>query len=41
MSTIVLYEDTVHIPDGITDLASFRRCFHSEDFPESGKWLCT
>jgi Uma2 family endonuclease len=37
MSTIVLYQDTVHIPDGIIDLASFRRWFHSEDFPESGR----
>jgi Uma2 family endonuclease len=37
MSTIVLYEDAVHIPDGIINLAAFRRWFHSEEFPDSGR----
>ena len=37
MSTIVLYEDAVHIPDGIKNLAAFRRWFHSKEFPESGR----
>src|ERR1700731_3309073 len=37
MSTIVLYENAVHIPDGSNNLAAFRRWFHSEEFPESGR----
>lgn len=37
MSTIVLYENAVHIPDGISNLAVFRSWFHSEQFPESGR----
>jgi Uma2 family endonuclease len=37
MNTIVLYDDAVHIPDGISDLAAFRRWFHSDHFPESGQ----
>ena len=37
MSTIVLYESTVHIPDGIRSLGAFRRWFHSKEFPESGR----
>jgi Uma2 family endonuclease len=37
MNTIVVYEDTVEIPDGISDLAAFRRWAHSDDFPETGR----
>src|SRR5580698_10481041 len=37
MSTFVLYEDVVHIPDGINTLTGFRRWFHSDDFPETGR----
>jgi Uma2 family endonuclease len=37
MSTIVLYEEAVHIPDGIRSLAAFRSWFHSEEFPETGR----
>ena len=35
MNTIVLYEDSVVIPDGISDLEAFRRSAHSEDFPDA------
>ena len=37
MNTIVLYEDSVVIPDGISDLEAFRRWAHSEDFPDAGR----
>ena len=37
MNTIVLYDDSVVIPDGISDLDVFRRWAHSEDFPEAGR----
>jgi hypothetical protein len=37
MSTVVLYEDAVHIPDGINTLAAFRRWFRADDFPEAGR----
>ena len=37
MNTIVLYDDSVDIPDGISDLAGFRRWAHSDDFPETGR----
>ena len=37
MNTIVLYDDSVDIPDGISDLAGFRRWVHSDDFPETGR----
>jgi hypothetical protein len=37
MSTIVLYDDAVHIPDGIKTLAAFRRWAHSAEFPEAGR----
>jgi Uma2 family endonuclease len=37
MSTIVLYDESVVIPDGISDLEAFRRWVHSEDFPEAGR----
>jgi Uma2 family endonuclease len=37
MNTIVLYDDSVVIPDGISDLDAFRRWVHSEDFPEAGR----
>ena len=37
MNTIVLYEDSVDIPSGINDLATFRRWAHSDDFPATGR----
>src|SRR5271169_4627478 len=37
MNTIVLYDDSVDIPDGISDLAGFRRWVHSDDFPATGR----
>jgi Uma2 family endonuclease len=37
MNTIVLYDDSVDIPDGISDLSGFRRWVHSDDFPETGR----
>jgi Uma2 family endonuclease len=37
MNTIVLYDDSVDIPDGISDLARFRRWVHSDEFPETGR----
>ncbi|MGH7138853.1 MAG: Uma2 family endonuclease [Pirellulales bacterium] len=37
MSTIVLYEDAVHLPDGISTLAAFRHWLRSDDFPERGR----
>ena len=37
MSTIVLYDESVIIPDGITDVEAFRRWVHSEEFPEAGR----
>ncbi len=37
MNTIVLYEDSVVIPDGISDLEAFRHWAHSEDFPDAGR----
>jgi Uma2 family endonuclease len=37
MNTIVLYDESVDIPDGIGDLAAFRRWAHSDDFPETGR----
>jgi len=37
MNTIVLYDDSVDIPNGIGDLAGFRRWAHSDDFPEAGR----
>jgi hypothetical protein len=37
MNTIVLYGDSVDIPDGISDLAGFRRWVHSDDFPDTGR----
>ena len=37
MNTIVLYDDSVVIPDGISDLEAFRRWVHSEDFPAAGR----
>src|SRR5262249_19590065 len=41
MSTIVVDTTCVHIPSWVTDLASFRRWAHSDEFPESGRicWL--
>jgi Uma2 family endonuclease len=37
MNTIVLYDDSVVIPDGINDLDAFRQWAHSDDFPEAGR----
>ena len=37
MNTIVLYEDSVDIPDGVSDLDAFRHWAHSDDFPEAGR----
>jgi hypothetical protein len=37
MNTIVLYDESVDIPDGISDLAGFRRWVHSDDFPKTGR----
>jgi len=37
MNTIVLYDESVDIPDGISDLAGFRRWVHSDNFPEAGR----
>jgi hypothetical protein len=37
MNTIVLYDDSVDIPDGISDLAAFRRWARSDNFPEAGR----
>jgi Uma2 family endonuclease len=37
MSTIVLYDDAVNIPDGIGNLPAFRRWLHSGEFPEAGR----
>jgi hypothetical protein len=37
MNTIVLYDDSVDIPNGIGDLAAFRRWAHSDEFPEAGR----
>lgn len=37
MSTIVLYDDTVHVPDGIGTLAAFRRWLRYDAFPEAGR----
>jgi len=37
MSTIVLYEDEVRIPDGIRSLAAFRRWIRSDEFPDAGR----
>jgi hypothetical protein len=37
MNTIVLYDDSVDIPNGISDLAGFRRWAHSDEFPETGR----
>jgi Uma2 family endonuclease len=37
MNTIVLYDDSVDIPNGISDLVGFRRWVHSDDFPETGR----
>ena len=37
MDTIVLYDDSVDIPAGISDLPGFRRWVHSDDFPDTGR----
>ncbi len=37
MNTIVLYDESVDIPNGISDLSGFRRWVHSDDFPETGR----
>jgi Uma2 family endonuclease len=37
MTTIVVYEEAVHIPDGIHTLAAFRRWMRSDEFPQVGR----
>lgn len=37
MSTIVLYDDAVHIPDRIGSLAAFRHWIRSDEFPATGR----
>src|ERR1700693_5830541 len=37
MTTFVLYDDEVCIPVWVTDLASFRKWLHSDEFPENGR----
>ena len=37
MNTIVLEELTVHVPESVRDLASFRRWACSDEFPETGR----
>jgi len=37
MSTIVLYENAIHLPDGISSLAAFRDWLRSDDFPKAGR----
>jgi hypothetical protein len=37
MNTVVLYDYSVHIPDGIGDLAGFPRWVQSDDFSEPGR----
>lgn len=41
MATILLQPDGIRIPDGLTNLARFRRWVHSPRFPEKGRidWL--
>src|SRR5438128_2182346 len=37
VATLVVYEDQVSIPPGINSLGKFRRWFHSDEFPETGR----
>lgn len=37
MSTIVLYEESLSLPDGINTLVAFRRWLGSDSFPETGR----
>ena len=37
MSNIYVFDECVHIPPWVTDHASFRRWFHSDEFPEQGR----
>lgn len=37
MATFVIYDESIHVPASVTDLASFRRWFHSDAFPEKGR----
>jgi Uma2 family endonuclease len=37
MATFVIDDESVHVPASVTDLASFRRWFHSDAFPEKGR----
>lgn len=37
MSTIVLYDDAIHLPDGINTLVAFRGWLRSDSFPEAGR----
>jgi hypothetical protein len=36
MTLVMIQEETVHIPEWVTDLASFRRWAKSDDFPQRG-----
>jgi hypothetical protein len=37
MPAVVIQEGGVHIPEWVVDLESFRRWYHSDDFPEEGR----
>src|SRR5947208_16771685 len=37
MSTVVLYDERVHIPSWVVDLVWFRRWAQSAEFPEKGR----
>jgi Uma2 family endonuclease len=37
MTTFVIDSDYVQVPDWVEDLQSFRRWFHSDEFPETGR----
>ncbi|HEV8062616.1 MAG TPA: Uma2 family endonuclease [Gemmataceae bacterium] len=39
MTMLLLTDESIQIPDGINDLAAFRRWFQSDSFPEEGR-LC-
>ena len=38
MTTVICYEESVQILDGINDLATFQRWFHSDSFPDHGRF---
>lgn len=37
MSTIVLYDDAIHLPDRVDTLAAFRHWLRSDEFPQRGR----